>query len=65
VTKTIDPNSKIATQTKNKNAMPAQQTPENPDLESSVVPVLLFDYYTSLNWLTSYCPNPTVAMACG
>ena len=45
--------------------MPAQPTPENPRLESSVVFVLLFDDYTSVNWLTSYCPNPTVAMACG
>jgi hypothetical protein len=51
--------------TKNKNAMSAQQTPENPDLRSSVVFVLFLDDNTSLNWLTSYCPNPTVAMACG
>lgn len=61
----IDPNPKITMQTENENAMSTQQIPENPDLESTAVSVLFFDDFTSLNWLTSYCPNPTVAMACG
>jgi len=43
VTKTIDPNSKIGTPTKNENATLAQQTPENPNLEFNVFFVLLFD----------------------
>jgi hypothetical protein len=59
----IDLNSKTAMPTKNENATPAQQTPQNPNLESSFCFVQLFD--DSVNWLTSYCPNPTVAMACG
>jgi len=52
-------------QTKNRNAMAAQQRPEVSDLESAIVSVLSFDNYASLDSLTSYCPNPTVAMACG
>jgi len=54
-----------AMQTKNRNAMAAQQRPEVSDLESAIVSVLSFDNYASLDSLTSYCPNPTVAMACG
>jgi len=45
--------------------MAAQQRPEILDLEFAVVTDLLFDNYASLNSLTSYCPDPTVAMACG
>jgi hypothetical protein len=53
-----------AMQTKNKNAMRTQQNPGNVSLESSVVSILSFDSFTSLDSLTSHCPDPTVVMAC-
>jgi len=56
---------KTAMQTKNRNAMTAQQRPEGSDLKSRIVSVLSFDNFASLDSLTSYCLNPTVAMACG
>ena len=51
-------------QSKNRNAIAAQQKPGVSNLEFGIVSVLSFDNQASRNSLTSHCPNPTVAMAC-